>query len=395
MRNFILTLPTKVVFGVGASRAIGRHLKGLGKKCLLVTGRSSAEKLGYLKRVTEQLQQQGITWVHFNEVEPNPRHTSVDKGGRLAREEKCDFVLALGGGSAMDAAKGMALVACNEGSVWDYLYRGEAVKCRPFKNALPLVCLPTFAATSSETDCGAVISNEQSKEKCLLFGYALFPRVAIIDPELTVSVGRQATIDGAFDIIAHVIEEYLSSDAVAPLPDRFSESVVASVAEALPRALSNPNDLAARSTLSWCSSVALSGFLSGREGEFPIHAVEHALSAHYDIAHGRGLAILIPGFLRYDAEVIPQKVVQLVQRTLGDFHRRQLDPRDPKVAIEIWESWMKSVGGYGRLRDVGIEASRFDKMVEDVLRLNGSQGELANIRPLKRKDLLNLLNDVA
>ncbi len=389
MESFIWKLPTKIVFGAGSVRKVGRYAKEMGGRAMIVIGRGSVKKLGYLELVTSQLEESGVEWFLFEGVEPNPRVDTIDRGGRQAADKKADFILALGGGSVMDAAKGMALVAVNSGSVWEYTWRGEkASPPKRFSKALPLMCIPTLAATGSEADAGAVITKWDTHEKVVLHGEPLFPKIAIVDPKLTVSVSKDYTIDGAIDIITHVAEEYLTSKVSAEVPDAVSEALAASVVKALPEVLKNPEDIDARSTLSWASTLALCGVLEGRDGSWPIHAVEHVLSGYYDISHGRGLAAVFPAFLKNTAEAAPGRAVRWVENVL------KIRVADAKEAVDAWIKWMKDVGAYTRLSDLGIDDSKLKLMAKDVIRIYGKGGLLRSPVPLDVDGVESLLREI-
>ena len=312
MLPFDFQLPTEIYFGPGKINNLGKYLKPVGKKALVVTGKSSMRRLGMLDRVTELLKKAGIESVVFEGIEPNPRHTTCDKAAALARDEGCDFVIGLGGGSAMDAAKGIAITAMTGYSIWDYVYAGPDKPQRRIETALPIVCIPTIAATGSEADSGGIISNWETHEKTGIWGPALFPAVSIVDPELTTTCPPDYTADGGVDIITHVIESYFTSMAEAYLQDRLTEAVIKTVMKYLPRAIKDGSDIEARTHLSWSSTIALSGLVnSGRGGHYPLHALEHVVSAHYDISHGRGLALLLPALMDYTVSARPEKFIEM------------------------------------------------------------------------------------
>ena len=388
MQSFQLHLPTEIVFGAGCLDTLPKHVSGMGKKALLIVGQGAVRKYGYLERVQSLLTKINVETILFEGIEPNPRASTIDQAAELARQERPRYVIALGGGSVMDAAKCIAMLAVNEGGVWEYAYKGIHGAMRKFQNALPLVCIPTVAATSSETDRYAVVSNWETREKCTVFGDAMFPKVSIIDPALTCTVPPKTTVDGAIDIIVHVLEDYLSTNEDTPLQDQFSLAIVNTVMEYLPRVLADPNDVAGRSQLSWCSSIALSGFLSaGRDGGWPIHAIEHALSARYDISHGRGLSALLPAMLQFNLRHSAQKILNL-----GLLLPAATPVETPEQTISALVDWMKTMGAYTPLSELGIEPSDFAAIADDVIRLNGNvHGYLDNIVPMNKEDIVEVL----
>jgi len=265
----------------------------------------------------------------------------------------------------------------------------------PIKRALPIMAIPTLAATGSEADATGVITNWETHEKAVIGGALLFPKVAIIDPELTVTVPEDYTADGGVDIICHVIEGFFTGADNTPIQDRFAIAVIKTVMENLPLALKNPKDVEARANLSWASAVALSGVIgSGRGGSFPIHALEHSLSGHYDISHGRGLALLLPATMEYSYKARPAKYAMLAEE-LFDIHRDgKSDEQLAREGIKQMKKFLKSIGRLLTFSEVGItDQSRFEPMADDALRIYGVNGEyLNNPKRLYREDILTMFN---
>lgn len=392
MLPFDFYLPTRIYFGPGKVNNIGKYLQPIGKKALIVTGQSSMRKLGILDKITEPLSKAKIESIIFEGIEPNPRHSTCDRAAMIARENGCDMVVGLGGGSAMDAAKGIAITARSGYSVWDYVFTVPEKIKRRITEALPIICVPTIAATGSEADSGGVITNWETHEKTGIWGESLFPTVSIVDPELTITCPPDYTADGGIDIISHVIESYFTGTSEAYLQDRFSEAVIGTVVKYLPRAIRNGADLEARTHLSWASSVALSGLInSGRGGSFPLHALEHVVSAHYDISHGRGLALLLPALMEYTMPARPEKYVELGQNVFG----LQFGDEDifhaATISIDAMKGWMASAGRLLTFTELGINDSKFELMADDLVRLNmQNQPYIANPRPIDRDGVLEI-----
>jgi alcohol dehydrogenase YqhD (iron-dependent ADH family) len=333
--------------------------------------------------------------VLFEKIEPNPRSSTVDEAGQITRSENCDFIIGLGGGSPMDAAKGIAAVAKSGKPVWDHIYSGEQETFIPVREALPIVCIPTIAATGSEADSGGVITNTDTNEKTGIFGKALFPTLSIVDPQLTISCPRDYTIDGGIDIISHVIESYFTGTSEAYLQDRFSESVVRTVIHYLPKAMSNPANLEARSALSWCSTVALSGIVnSGRGGDYPLHALEHAVSAHYDISHGRGLALLLPALMEFTMPARPEKYVEFGLNVFGlNFMDTELE-HAASQSIEAMKGFLLSVDRLLHFSDLGIGDEKFERMADDIIKISApKQNFIANPRPLDKAGVIEIFRN--
>jgi len=292
----------------------------------------------------------------------------------------------------MDAAKGIAITAKTGHSIWDYVYTGPGKPQKKITGALPIVCIPTVAATGSEADSGGIISNWETHEKTGIWGDVLFPTVSIVDPELTITCPADYTADGGIDIISHVIESYFTGTSEAHLQDRFSESVIRTVIKYLPRAIRNGGDIEARAHLSWCSTVALSGLVnSGRGGSYPLHALEHVVSAHYDISHGRGLALLLPALMDYTISSRPEKYVELGENVFDLRFDTEDIEHAAKISIDAMKGWMASIGRYITFGDLGIDDSKFEVMADDVVRLYmRDKAYLANPRPIDRSGVMEI-----
>ncbi|HRK03233.1 MAG TPA: iron-containing alcohol dehydrogenase, partial [Oligoflexia bacterium] len=288
-----------------------------------------------------------------------------------------------------------ALLVENEGSIWEYSYRGPGQEMRHFNFATPVVAIPTVAATSSETDLYAVVTNADLNRKVAVFGESLIPKLAIIDPELTYTVGPEQTVDGAFDVINHVMESYLSTEKSAHFQDRLTEAVVETVVWALPRALEDPKNQEARSNLSWCAALALSGVFSGRDGGWPIHALEHGLSAYTDVAHGRGLSCLLPRIMKFDAETIGPKIEHFNKKIFGTASLK-----------DGLETYMKRVGAWVTLDEIAADhafngkkiavPALIEKTIEHAFEVKpllkrGEEPYLDNVRKIYKQDARTIL----
>jgi len=393
MRSFEFYNPTRIIFGWNSLREKGHHIAGIGKKPLLVTGRSAARKLGYLDTLEDVLKEKGMDYEIHEGVEPNPRSTTVDAGAELAREGGCDFVLALGGGSVMDAAKGMAISAFSGNSIWSYIYDGENSP-EQVEGALPLVTIPTVAATGSEADSVAVITNWEKKVKNSVYSPSLFPQLSIVDPSLTTTLPPHVMGEGGVDIICHVLEPYFNSREEGHLVQRgFVESIVRSVIHNLPIALEDSQDRNSRMNLSWASTLALSQFPSaGLGGGYWMHALEHVLSAHYDIAHARGLAAILPAYMTFVSEEHPEPFYLLARNVFG------VEGGDRKGAIKkgIDELllWLEKVGMRTSLAALGIDDSGFSDIAEEILMIKTRGKEhLPGFKSLNKEGITAILEN--
>lgn len=295
MKNFIYDVPTKVYFGKGQVDRLGDELAKYGKTVLLVYGGGSIKRMGLYDKVRTEMAKAGLTVVELPGIDPNPRIDSVREGVKLCKEHKVDVILAVGGGSVIDAAKVVAAGALVDFDAWDFVAKHVKIS-----KALPLVTILTMAATGSEMDAVAVISNLATKEKNAAWGPALAPRVSFLDPEYTYTVPKYQTACGCADIMSHVLETYFNPGESMYMLDSMMEAVMKTVVKYAPIALEKPDNYEARANIMWAASWAINGlFKSAQYQVWACHGMEHELSAYYDITHGLGLAILTPRLLKY------------------------------------------------------------------------------------------------
>jgi alcohol dehydrogenase class IV len=343
-------LPVRIVYGAGTIDRLGGEAKAIGRKAMVVTY-PDIRRVGLLDKVTADLKTNGVDSVVFDKVEPNPRSSTVDKGAKIARDEKIDLIIGLGGGSAMDTAKGIALACSGTGSVWDYVNTNAQVT-----GAVPAIMqVPTMAGTGSEVNPGAVITNWETHVKSAVFYPNLWARVAIVDPAVTLTVPKKQTAAGAADIFSHVVERYVTDDRPNPMTDGIREAVMKMVVKYLPQALARLDDIGARSQLSIASTTAMSAFVTWGNGGgvMNCHGIEHALSGYYDVTHGEGLAALLPAWMKFYLPVMKDRFDLLGKNVFGK-----------KDGIQATEEWLQSVGLRLRLRDLGCELERADEIAE-------------------------------
>lgn len=309
MNDFIYDNPTRVYFGKSHLGALAGELMKYGKKVLLVYGGGSIKKNGIYDAVTAECKKAGIALSELGGVEPNPRHTTANRGVEICKKEGIDVILAVGGGSTIDCAKGIAAAAVSDtDDVWNLVKAGEWIK-----DALPIVVVLTNAATGSEADCWAVISNLSTNEKLALGGSGIVPKAAFENPEYSFSLPEYQTACGSFDIFNHVIDNfYLAGDAEFDMILEFQEAVMRTVVKWAPVAMKEPGNYEARANLMWASTMALNTVLdAGTLHGCACHAMEHELSAYYDITHGHGLAVLTPRWLSY---ILDEKTAPAIYR---------------------------------------------------------------------------------
>jgi alcohol dehydrogenase len=390
--NFEFYNPTHLVFGAGTLSRLGEVVRKRGKKALIVTGGGSVKRSGVFDRAVASLKDAGIAVAECTGIEPNPRITSVARGADIARKEGCDVVIAIGGGSTMDASKVIAAATLYDGDPWNLIGHGQDNWVIPTR-ALPIVTVPTLAATGSEMNKGAVISNDESKVKSFVQADCLFPKVALVDPELTLTVPKDQTAYGVCDIITHVTEGYFSGIDGTPIQDRFAEGVIINAIEWGKKAVADGSDIEARSQVQWASIVALNGWVQAGVGMVPpVHMIEHALSAHHGITHGAGLAVLNPAYMRFAAKARPDRFAQFARRI---FELSGVDKDDLTLAmagIEKFEDFLRSIGCPTRLSELGIGDALFSQYAEDaVLVVHDENGNLPGRPPLSKADIVTVL----
>ena len=357
MLNYTRDIPTKLYFGKGSISNLKDALSQFGKNVLLTYGGGSIKKIGLYEEIMNILKPD-FNVFELNGIEPNPRIESVAAGAEICKKENIDVILAVGGGSTIDASKAMCVVARREGDPWDIV-----VKCRGVQeDAVPLVTILTLSATGSEYDGGGVISNLATKQK--IARSLTYPAVSICDPTYTYSVNAYQTAAGSADIMSHIFEEYFARVEDCDLSDAISEDILRSVMKNCPIAIKDPTNYSARANLMTDSSIACSGIPSlGRDDTgWPCHAMEHELSAFYDITHGVGLAILTPRWMRLilkkDPSVTP-RFAQFARNVIG------LSGEDEVIAkegIDALENYFKSTGIPMTLSELNIDETNFEVM---------------------------------
>ena len=356
MHDFVFHNPTKVIFGKNKEKEIGAELKAAGvNKVLFVYGRNSIMQSGLFQQVVSSLQEHSIAYVEFGGVVSNPVLSHARQGVERAKAENVDAILAVGGGSVLDEAKGIAVGALADEDLWEF-YAGKEVE-----RALPLFTVLTIAATGSEMNGNSVITNEEIKAKWNISSIHVYPKVSILNPALTCTVPPDYTAYSAVDAIAHVIEGYFTKQPGSRLQDRLVESIIKTVMETTDLLMDDPENTAARGEFEWAATLALNGLTPAGIGPygFPNHMIEHSLSALYDIAHGAGLAIVIPAWLRwYHTQTrTPSQFDRFAAEIFG------LD--DAAAGIDALEAWFVKIGAPVRLADAAIPGEDIERIAEN------------------------------
>lgn len=381
MNGFTFSLPTEVLFGVGQEAQLPTKLAPYGKRVLLVYGGGSIKKNGLYSRITSLLTD--FELIELGGVEPNPKVTTVNRGAELCKEHEVELILAVGGGSTIDCAKAIAAAAYYGGDAWDLLTgKGEITK------ALPIAVVLTISATGSENDCAAVISNDATKEKLLMGHPALLPRIAVLNPENTFTVPPYQTASGSADMMSHVIESYFDT-VEAFVPDAISEGLLRAAIKYTPIALENPENYEARAQLMWTGSLALNGLVTtGKSFMWSCHYIEHELSAHYDITHGAGLAVLTPQWMRYIlSDKTADKFCDYAVNVWG-FERIADQFELANQGIDATEDFFRSIGLPTSLREFGIDSSQFSIMAKKAVQVGRLDQAYV---PLAEQDVVKIL----
>ena len=385
MQNFDYMTPTRLIFGKESIVKLPEVMRPLGKRVLLTYGGGSIKKLGLYDRVKELMQ--GFEIFELAGIQPNPKYDpSVLDGVRICKEQNIDVILAVGGGSVLDCSKAIAAGAKYDGDPWDlisYKVKAQAV--------LPIVDILTLAATGSEYDCGGVISRTETNDKIGYMDPLLFPVCSILDPVYTFSVSKKQTAAGCADAMNHTMEQYFAADTTL-LNDGFCESMLMSLMVNARKCLDNPEDYTARAEMMLCCTYGCNGILSlgNSPSGWPCHAIEHALSAYYDITHGEGLAIITPRWMRH---ILNERTIdRFVKYGINVF---SIDASLPKQqiaeqAIDATYKFFESIGIPMHLRDVGIDDSRIDEMAHHIAVNEGLENAYA---PLTEQDIKQILEE--
>ena len=361
MQNFMYHIPTKVLFGRGEISKLGGEIKAWGSKVLLVYGGGSIKKIGLYDKVVSILNENEIPFKELSGVDPNPRVTSVAEGVKICRENGIDVVLPVGGGSVIDCAKIIAAATRSGSDDFWGIVTGKV----PIKEVLPVITVLTLAATGSEMDTSAIISNMETQEKTGPANPGMRPKVSIMDPEYTFTVSKRQTAAGTADIISHALEVYFNNNKGAYLQSRFAEAVLKTCVEYGHRAYNDPEDYEARANLMWAGSWAINGLLTkGAPVGWSCHAMEHELSAYYDIVHGEGLAILVPHWLRHMKR--DENLWKYVEYGVNVWGIDASLPEEEiaEKAIEATACYFKAMNLPATLREVDIDESKFDVMAQ-------------------------------
>ncbi|MGI6425375.1 MAG: iron-containing alcohol dehydrogenase [Tepidanaerobacteraceae bacterium] len=380
--DFGFYMPAQLVFGRGKAKEIGSYVKSLGNKALIVTGKSSAKKAGYLELVTKSLEKDGIDWVLFDEIEPNPLTTTIDRGISFARENKVDVVLGLGGGSAMDSAKCIAFGVKKEDSIANYF------GAQPAGEVLPIALVTTTAGTGSESNNFAVMKNPETYVKKGLSSPNTYAKISIIDPELMLTVPQSVTASTGIDVFFHSMESYLSNKS-HPLSKLFSLEGMRLVAENLKGAYEHGNNIEYRERMAWANTIA--GIAINLAGNCGIHALGHPLSAYYDIPHGETLAAVSLAFMKFSILSASKKLAKIA-KIFGVQTEEMSDLKAAEKSVEALKTFLESLNLPTKISAFGVTENSIEKLAQNAYK-NSSHNFKSSPRQMTLDDAINIYKE--
>lgn len=375
--KFNYNLPVNIIFGRGKVNEVGIEVAKYGKKPLIVTGKNSTKKTGLLDKTISLLKEAGAEPIVFDKVEQNPLTTTAYAGAELAKENKCDVVLGVGGGSIMDAAKAIAFIALNDGDISDYIF-GKKISDK----ALPIILVPTTCGTGSEGNGFAVLTNPENNDKKSLRSNAIVAKASIIDPNLMITMPKHILASVGFDALCHNMEAYLSKNA-QPLTTMMALQGIELIGKNLVKAYNNLEDMEAFEAITWGST--LGGMVINTAGVAAPHGMEHPASGLKDIVHGRGLAALTPVIYEESISAAPEKFA-MISRLLGG--------NDENDCVKIIRKLLKDIELEITLSEQGIKEEDIDWMAENCLKVSAvsmnihpAQFDIENIKRIYKKAL--------
>ncbi|WKV08031.1 iron-containing alcohol dehydrogenase [Thermoanaerobacterium sp. CMT5567-10] len=376
--NFTYFMPTEIIFGPGTLEKLAT-VRLPGKKALLVIGSgNSMRKHGYLDRVASYLKQNNVDYVVYDKILPNPIADHVAEGAKLAKENECDFVIGLGGGSTIDSSKAIAVMAKNPGDYWDYVSGGSGKGMEVKNGALPIVAIPTTAGTGTESDPWAVVTKTETNEKIGFGCKYTYPTLSIVDPELMVSIPPKFTAYQGMDAFFHSVEGYLAV-VNQPASDVLALQSISLITENLPKAVENGNNIEARTALAWASTAA--GIVESLSSCISHHSMEHAVSAyHPDIPHGAGLIMLSVSYFSFMASKVPDRFVDIA-KAMGEEINGATKQEQAMSFIKGLKKLIKNIGMEDlSLSAFGVKEDEVEKLSRNAM---DTMGGLFQVDPYK------------
>jgi alcohol dehydrogenase len=367
--NFNYHIPTKILFGPGKLNELATETLPGQKALIVISAGNSMKKNGYLDRVMEILRNKGIDYVLFDKILPNPIQSHVMEGASLAKEEGCDFVIGLGGGSSIDSAKSIAVMAKNPGEYWDYISGGTGKEMQITNGALPIVAITTTAGTGTEADPWTVITKEETNEKIGYGNAYTFPVLSIVDPELMLTVPAHLTAYQGFDALFHSTEGYIANTAT-PISDAYALKSIELITKHLPACVQDGKNIEARTQVALANT--LSGFVESTSSCTSEHSMEHALSAHHpELAHGAGLIILSEAYYTFFVSKVPDRFIAMARAMGVDVDSLPLEER-PLSFVKALVELQKNCGVESlRISDYGIKKEDIPSLAENAIQTMG------------------------
>ena len=379
MENFVFQNPTKIIFGKNTETQVGMETRKYADRVLLHYGGGSIKKSGLYDRVVAALKDAGVDYIELGGVQPNPRVSLIREGIELCRQHNIRFILAVGGGSVIDSAKGIAVGVPYTGDVWDFYMRKAVIK-----EALPIGVVLTIPAAGSESSPASVVTNDEGALKRDIGTNLIRPQFAILNPELTYTLPPYQTACGVADIMAHVMERYFSRTQNTDLTDRLCEATLRTMIKNAPLALENPADYAARAEIMWTGTVAHSDLLGmGRIEDWASHMIEHEISGIYDVAHGAGLAVVFPAWMQYVYQENVNVFVRFATRVWGvepDFAHPE---KAALAGIQKTKEFFRSLGLPVTLEELEVGTDRLEEMAAKCT----ERGPVGNFKKLDQQDV--------
>lgn len=379
--DFRFFLPTRVECKAGLSDETGSYLKQMGAKKALVVSDPGIIQAGLLERIEQSLNEHGITYERYDEVEPNPSAESMMKGAEMQRRWQADVILAVGGGSSIDTAKGISVMATNEGNILDY----EGVGNIP-KPGVPLVAIPTTAGTGSEVTASTIVTNRETQFKAAVISPYLFPQLALLDPLLTIKLPQPITAATGMDALTHAIESYTSKQA-SPVSQAFAITAIRLIGKNIMKAYYAGTDVESRENMLVASMMAGAAFAQSRLGN--VHAISHTLGGVFDIPHGIANATLLPFVMKFNLPACPERMKDIAE-ALGRSTEGLTPPEAAEEAVAAVVELNRLLNIPGNIRELGVKLDVLPKLVEDSMR---SGNVLVNPRLTTAADIQTIIEN--
>lgn len=386
--NFNYYIPAKILFGPGKLNELSSETLPGKKALIVISSGNSMKKNGYLDRIENILENKSIKYVVFDKILPNPRKSHVMEGAEIAKSEGCDFVIGLGGGSSIDSAKAIAIMAKNPGDYWDYVAGGSGKGLPAAEGALPIVAITTTAGTGTEADPWAVITKEDTNEKIGFGNSYTFPTLSVVDPELMLTIPKNLTAYQGFDALFHASEGYIANIAT-PISDAFALKSIELIAKNLPICVNDGSNIEARTNVALANT--LSGLVESTSSCTSEHSMEHALSAnHTKLPHGAGLIMLSQSYFTHFAYIVPERFITMA-KAMGEDVDSLSEDKKPMAFVDALLKLQKKCGVDGiKMSDYGIEKDEIPALAENA-RLTMTKLFEKDPSPLSLEDTINIM----